>query len=386
MLWLSLSALSLCIWLVLILAWGQFWRSDQRLSSETSTLSEWPDVCAIVPARNEADVLPQSLRSLLTQDYPGDLKIILVDDQSTDGTGAVAQQLAADLNQGASLRVLTTAPLPAGWSGKLWAMHQGFEALQQQGNATYILFTDADICHDPGNVRQLVAKAEQESRDLVSLMVQLRCESFWEKLLIPAFVFFFQKLYPFPWVNNPERKMAAAAGGCILLRSQALTQAGGLEIIRDALIDDCSLAAAVQASGGNLWLGLSTSTLSLRPYTTLESIWTMVARTAFTQLNYSPLLLLGSIFGMGLVYMVPPISLVYGFVAGGKWVAMVGAATWSLMTLAYFPTIRLYRLSPQWALTLPLIALLYVLMTLDSARRHWQGKGGAWKGRVYPAR
>ncbi|MGF1603128.1 MAG: glycosyltransferase [Thermosynechococcaceae cyanobacterium] len=382
---LGISLLSLTIWLFLIFVWGQFWRSDQRLSATTAALDKWPDVCAIVPARNEADVLPQSLRSLLTQDYPGKLTVILVDDQSTDGTSTVAQQVAIETQTEAALQILRTDPLPAGWAGKLWAMHQGVECLQQQGYTPYILFTDADIAHESGNVRALVAKAEQENRDLVSLMVQLRCETVWERLLIPAFVFFFAKLYPFPWVNDPKRKMAAAAGGCILLRSHALTQAGGLKVIREALIDDCSLAAAVKSTGGNIWLGLSTSTVSLRPYTTLENIWTMVARTAFTQLHYSVLLLIGSVIGMSLVYMMPIISLLYGLVVGAVWVAMVGAITWLLMTWAYLPTIRLYRLSPLWALTLPLVALLYTLMTLDSARRHWQGKGGAWKGRVYPA-
>ncbi|MGB7415047.1 MAG: glycosyltransferase [Thermosynechococcaceae cyanobacterium] len=384
-LWLGISLLSLIVWLFLILAWGQFWRSDQRLPETAAALEFWPDVCAIVPARNEADVLPQSLRSLLTQDYPGKLTVILVDDQSTDGTSAVAQQVAVETQTESALQILETDLLPVGWSGKLWAMHQGVEYLEQQGNPAYILFTDADIAHDFENVRSLVSKAEQENRDLVSLMVQLRCESVWERLLIPAFVFFFEKLYPFPWVNNPNRKMAAAAGGCILLRSQALSRAGGLEVIREALIDDCSLAAAIKSTGGNIWLGLSTSTVSLRPYTTLESIWTMVARTAFTQLHYSVLLLMGSVVGMGLIYIAPIASLFYGLVFSVKWVAILGAITWLLMTLAYLPTIRLYRLSPLWAFALPLIALLYTLMTLDSARRHWQGKGGAWKGRVYPA-
>lgn len=376
------------IWLVLLTAWGQFWRADQRLPETSAVLDEWPDVCAIVPARNEADVLPQSLKSLLTQDYPGNLTVILVDDQSDDGTGAVAQQIAADVKKESALQVMTTSPLPTGWAGKLWAMNQGVEALKQQGGSPYLLFTDADICHHPSNVRLLVTKAEQEQRDLVSLMVLLRCDSTWEKLLIPAFVFFFQKLYPFPWVNNPNRKMAAAAGGCILLRSQALERAGGLVTIKEALIDDCFLAAAVKSSGpsANIWLGLTTSTVSLRPYTTLDSIWTMVARTAFTQLNYSPLLLVGSVVGMGLVYWVPPLGFLYGWIAGSPSIAVMGAVTWLLMAWAYWPTIRLYRLSPLWAFALPVIALFYNLMTLDSARRHWQGKGGAWKGRVYPAR
>lgn len=391
---LGLTVLSLIIWLVLVLAWGQFWRCDQRLEAAEEVDQEnavFPAVCAIVPARNEADVLPLSLRSLLTQDYPGNLTVLLIDDQSTDGTGAIAQQTAQALGKTQQLIVLSGEPLPAGWSGKLWAMHQGVQKAQTL-LPDYILLTDADIEHDVSNLRRLVNKALKQELDMASVMVRLRCDSFWEKLLIPAFVFFFMKLYPFPWINDPKRKTAGAAGGCILLRREALERIGGLESIRQALIDDCSLAEQVKlAVDGKLskqpvakiWLGLSELTRSLRPYETLDTIWNMVARTAYTQLGYNPLLLVCTLFGMGLVYLLPPIALVVGIVTGQWAIALSGLIAYGLMTVAYFPTVRFYECSPVFALCLPAIALLYTLMTLDSALRHWQGRGGAWKGRVY---
>lgn len=380
--WLSL-AVSLGIWIALLCFRGQFWQADQHLEVEVPGLEEWPSVCAVVPARNEASLLPATLRSLLLQDYPGPFKVILVDDQSTDGTAQVAQQIAQDLNKDSQLGICFTTPLPPGWSGKLWAVEQGIQQARHP-QSEYLLLTDADIEHDPLNLRQLVAKAKQENLDLVSLMVLLRCQSFWEQVLIPAFVFFFQKLYPFRWVNDPNKSTAAAAGGCLLIREVALTEAGGIQVVRQALIDDCALAQAIKSSGqGRIWLGLSASTRSLRPYPTLETIWEMVARTAFTQLNYSPLLLLGTILGMGLIYGVPPIMTILGGLTGTWPVAIAGLAGWLLMAGAYLPTLRLYKCSPLLAFGLPAIALLYTLMTLDSALRHWRGQGGAWKGRVY---
>lgn len=380
--WLSV-AVSLGIWIPLLCFRGQFWQADQRLEVEVPDLEEWPSVCAVVPARNEAGLLPATLRSLLLQDYPGPFKVILVDDQSTDGTAQVAQQIAQNLNKNSQLEICSTTPLPPGWSGKLWAVEQGIQQARHP-RSEYLLLTDADIEHDPLNLRQLVAKAKQENLDLVSLMVLLRCQSFWEQVLIPAFVFFFQKLYPFRWVNDPNKSTAAAAGGCLLIREAALTQAGGIQVVRQALIDDCALAQAIKSSGqGRIWLGLSASTRSLRPYPTLKTIWEMVARTAFTQLNYSPLLLLGTILGMGLIYGVPPIMTILGELTGTWPVAIAGLAGWLLMAGAYLPTLRLYRCSPLLAFGLPAIALLYTLMTLDSALRHWRGQGGAWKGRVY---
>ncbi|BFM41103.1 glycosyltransferase [Synechocystis sp. LKSZ1] len=382
---LGIALLSLLIWLFLLLFWGQFWRCNQTLGDDAPPLSAYPRVWAIIPARNEAPVISQSLTSLLNQDYPGPFHLVLVDDQSDDGTGTMATQTASSLGKAKTLTVLTGQPLPPGWSGKLWALEQGIQsALQSSDPPDYFLLTDADIDHSPHSLRDLVQKAETEKLALTSLMVQLRCQSFWEKLLIPAFIFFFQKLYPFPWVNNPQRSTAAAAGGCILIRRQALETIGGIQSLRDALIDDCTLGQKVKAQGQPIWLGLTTATHSLRPYDSLASIWSMVARTAYTQLHYNPFLLGGTILGMGLVYLIPPLALGMGMGTSYQLLAILGGLTWGLMALAYFPTLRLYHLPFYWGLTLPFTALLYTLMTLDSARRHWQGQGGAWKGRVYP--
>ncbi|BAY75359.1 glycosyl transferase family protein [Nostoc linckia NIES-25] len=419
---LGLMLLSLAIWLGLLCFRGQFWRLDQQLELETLyTTSLQPVVCAVVPARNEAELLPISLRSLLLQDYPGSLHMFLVDDRSTDGTANFAEGVAYALGKSEQLHIISGEPLPPGWSGKLWAVEQGIEKASLLAPDYYFL-TDADIEHDVSSLWRLVAKAEQENLDLVSLMVRLRCESFWEKLLIPAFVFFFQKLYPFRWVNNPNHPTAAAAGGSILIRKQALERIGGIQTIRQALIDDCALAKAVKrgtgemaspraeersllfpfpfslfptrrvlpnpqssiASTGRIWLGLSTLTRSLRPYNSLATIWNMVARTAYTQLNYSPLLLLGTLLAMSLIYLVPPVGLILGVLWNNWAIAFTGLFAWLLMTLAYYPTIRFYKCSFWLAFSLPAIAFLYTLMTLDSALRHWQGRGGNWKGRVYP--
>lgn len=383
---LGISILSLVIWLGLIGFRGQFWRSDQVL--ETYLVGEFPigddvpSVCIIIPARNEADLLPITLRSLLTQGYPGLHKVILVDDHSTDGTAQVARETAESLGQGERLHLMTATPLVSGWTGKLWALNQGVQTAQAF-SPDYVLLADADIEHDPDNLQRLMTRAVQQDLDLASVMVRLRCDSFWEKLLIPAFVFFFQKLYPFRLVNRPESSVAAAAGGCILIRRSTLETIGGLQAIRHHLIDDCALAQAVKSQGGKLWLGLSDRTRSLRPYPSLDSIWDMVARTAFTQLNYSPLLLGGTLLGMALVYLVPPIGVLGGMLLGNGAIVLVNLATLALMTLAYFPTIHFYRCSPLFAGCLPIIALLYNLMTFDSALRHWQGRGGRWKGRVY---
>ncbi|MCY6490675.1 glycosyltransferase [Leptolyngbya sp. GGD] len=366
---LGISIVSFLIWVYLLAFRGQFWRMDQRLpTGEIQSAS----VCVVIPARNEADMLPLTLRSLLTQDFSGSLTIFLVDDHSTDGTAQIARSTAEECNQSARLQIIPAQPLPSGWTGKLWAVQQGIErAIELKPD--YILLTDADIQHDSGNVRDLVSWAMADDRELVSLMVRLRCVSIWEKLLIPAFVFFFAKLYPFRWANDPTRTLAAAAGGCSLIRREALERIGGMYAIRQALIDDCALADAIKASGTRrIWLGLTRSTISLRPYDSLDTIWKMVARTAYTQLNYSPILLVGSVLGMGLVYLAPILVL--------NW---IGLLTYVLMSIAYFPIVRFYR-CPAWsAFCLPAIAFLYTLMTIDSALQHWQGKGGAWKGRTY---
>jgi hopene-associated glycosyltransferase HpnB len=385
LLYLGLAGLSLLIWVFLLLTWGNFWRCDQFLANSVTNLAVYPSVAVIIPARDEADVLDQSLPSLLQQDYPGKLRVILIDDQSTDGTGQVAQTVAAKLGKTERLQVIAGQPLPVGWSGKLWAVEQGWRQIQQSDSPPdYVLLTDADIAHGDQTLKELVHKAETEKLALVSLMVMLRCESGWEKFLIPAFIFFFQKLYPFPWVNNPARKMAAAAGGCILIRRRALTAIGGIGALKEALIDDCTLAQKVKALNLPIWLGLSRNNWSLRPYDRLETIWNMVARTAYTQLNYNPLLLLGTLVGMSLVYLMAPLAVLLGVIWGNPYLISVGALTWGLMAIAYWPTLKLYGRSPFWGLALPLIALLYNLMTLDSAWRHWRGQGGGWKGRVYP--
>ncbi len=395
---LALPCLSLGIWFWLLGLRGQFWQADQRLEPQDEKLTElqvYPSVAVVIPARNEADLLPVTLRSLLTQDYPGSLTITLIDDQSTDGTGTIAAQTAEELGQRSQVHVLSGKPLPAGWTGKLWAMEQGVQ-FTQSFTPKYILFTDADIAHDELNLSRLVAKAEQENLDLVSAMVQLRCVSNWEKLLIPAFVFFFQKLYPFRWVNQPDNAIAAAAGGCILIRHSALMRVGGISILRSALIDDCTLAQAVKIPQkkspkeeqtsyleGKIWLGLSSLTHSLRSYPDLQTIWQMVSRTAYTQLNYSPLLLLGTLLGMTIIYLVPPVGAIAGLLTANWLVAIISLSAWLLMAWAYFPTLKLYKCSAWLAFALPAIAFLYTLMTLDSAIQHWRGQGGAWKGRVY---
>lgn len=412
---LAITLLSLLVWVGLLTLWGQFWRSDQRLNETEVGAGEdggdrafspsfYPAVCAVVPARNEAELLPVTLRSLLQQDYPGEFRVILVDDQSSDGTAEIAVQVASELNCSSRLDVIQTGALPPGWTGKLWAMEQGVRHVQAAAAPPdYLLLTDADIAHDRANLRQLITKAQQEELDLVSLMVLLRCQSLWEKLLIPAFVFFFQKLYPFRWVNDPTNRFpmnqfAAAAGGCILMRREVLLQIGGLQVVRQALIDDCALAQAVKrsnpeavqdptASGkitsGKIWLGLTQTNRSLRSYDSLRSIWEMVSRTAFTQLRYSPALLLLALVGMILIYVVPPLSTIVGTLTGNWAIAASGCAAWLLMTLSYLPTVRLYGGSIGVAFCLPGVALLYTVMTVDSAWQHWRGQGGAWKGRVY---
>ncbi|MEN9207805.1 MAG: glycosyltransferase [Gloeomargarita sp. GMQP_bins_120] len=378
-----LVALAALVWLTLALGRGRFWRADQVLPTTFPNLPQWPGVAVLIPARNEAETLPQTLPSLCRQDYAGHLEIWLIDDQSDDGTATIAREIAQASRY--PVQVIAGSPLPPSWSGKLWALEQGWQAIQQgRDQFQYVLLTDADIRHAPDSIARLVSKAETDGLGLVSWMVRLRCESGWDRLLIPAFVFFFQKLYPFPWVNDPQRSTAAAAGGCILIRREILHKLGGFASVRDALIDDCTLAQRVKALGVPLWLGLTDQTESVRRYGSLTRIWQMVARTAFTQLGYSPWWLLGTVLGMGLVYLGPPVGCLGGAVTGKWGVALLGLLTWTLMATLYGPTLRRYDLPWTWGFTLPLAAGLYTLMTLDSARRHWQGQGGAWKGRVYP--
>jgi hopene-associated glycosyltransferase HpnB len=357
------------------LARGAFWRSAERDDWALTRLAAWPRVAAVVPARNEAECIGASIGSLLAQDYPGAWTVILVDDDSDDSTADIARRAA---QAGERLRVVTSRSLPAGWTGKLWAVKQGIDAaaaLPQPPD--YLLLTDADIVHAPDSVTRLLAHAEAKKLVLTSLMVKLRCESFAERANIPAFIFFFQMLYPFSWVNRPQSKVAAAAGGCMLVRADVLRQAGGIEIIRGALIDDCALAKAVKAHG-SIWLGLTERVHSIRPYPALGDIRRMVARSAYAQLHYSPLLLAGTVAGMVLTYLAPPLLAIFG----SGTARILGLASWVLMFIAYQPTLRFYRLSPLWGVALPAIALQYLLFTLDSAYQYVRGRGGSWKGRM----
>jgi hopene-associated glycosyltransferase HpnB len=374
-----LAAVSLAVWLYLVFLHGGFWRADQRLDASPAYDGDWSGVVMVVPARNEAPVIGRTVAALLAQDYPGDIALIMVDDRSGDGTTDAAQAAAEGDDR---LHILGGEPLPAGWAGKMWALSQGVaRACEILPEARYFLFTDADIDHDPGVLRALVAKAENERLDQVSLMAWLRCETAWERLLIPAFVFFFQKLYPFPWVNDPRRKLAAAAGGCVLLRRHALDRAGGIAAIKGALIDDCALARMIKP-GGAIWLGLTTMTRSHRPYVGLRDIWNMVARSAYTQLHHSPWLLVGTVGGMVVIYLAPPAALIWGVVTGHGGLIALGVAAWLIMAGAYGPTLALYNRPRIAAVLLPVSGFLYTLMTVDSAVRHWRGRGGEWKGRV----
>jgi len=369
----AIGLLAAFAWIYLLGFHGGFWRADQRLPDRVPPLENWPSVACVIPARNEAETIAATVNSLLAQEYEGALTVIVVDDNSTDGT---AEAVPRDDR----CSVISGEPLVAGWTGKVWAMHQGFQ--QVDAATDYVLFTDADIVHDPSSVARLVSKAQPNNLTMTSLMVRLDAGGFWGQLLIPAFVFFFQKLYPFPTVNNPRRKMAAAAGGCMLVNREALVKAGGLEKISDALIDDCALGALMKTQGP-IWLGLTSEVRSLRPYDGLGEIWTMVARTAFHQLRYSVFILIGCVMGLALLYVAGPGVAIYGVVMMDGVALGLGIAAWALMAVAYAPTVRLYGLSTGWVATLPLCGLLYGLMTVDSARRHWMGVGGTWKGRTH---
>ena len=367
-----LSVLSLAAWLYLLLFRGSFWRSTPELHSARPSGNA--KVAVVVPARDEAESIRESLTSLLAQDYPGALSITLVDDNSTDGTGQIAASLSADER----FTIVTGKPLAPGWSGKLWAVQQGLDQPQAQA-ADYVLLTDADIVHPPDHISSLVAKAETDSLDLVSEMVSLRCETPAEHAFIPAFVFFFQMLYPFSWVADPRRSTAGAAGGTMLVSRAALTRIDGVSRIRNRLIDDCALASQIKSTGGRIWLGHASATRSLRVYANWTEIWNMIARTAYEQLNYSPFVLAGCVLAMALVYCAPPLLL---FARGLP--ALLGSLTWLLMALAFQPTLRRYRRSPLWGLALPAIGAFYLCATMASAIRHYSGRGGGWKNRVYP--
>jgi len=396
--------LAAAAWTYLAAGHGGYWRTSEWLPRVTAEPGSWPDVAAVVPARNEAEMLPVTLPALLGQDYPGALTVIVVDDGSCDGTGEIAARIGRA--SGRPLRVVpgTAAPEPdagAGrWAGKVWAMAQGLRAAglpeggqAGSGPAGYILFTDADIAWEAGTLRRLVAAAEGDDRDLVSQMALLRTATGWERVVVPAFVYFFAQLYPFRRVNRPGSRTAAAAGGCMLIRRGALAESGGLAPISGALIDDVAMGRMIKRQRGRCWLGLSRQVVSVRPYPGLASLWQMVARSAYTQLGYSPALLAATLIGLLFLYALPPAGAVAGLAAlaaGGAagpgvpaaLAAGAGLAGWALMSLSYLPMLRLYRLSPLRAPGLPLIALLYAGMTADSARRHYTGRGAEWRGRT----
>jgi hopene-associated glycosyltransferase HpnB len=369
------ASIALAIWLYLLCARGAFWRNTERDEPAPPMPRSWPRVVAVVPARNEAASIGESIGALLRQDYPGEWSVVLVDDDSDDGTGDIARRAAgADASR---LTIVTSRTLPPGWTGKLWAVKQGVDAAMAMPQPPdYLLLTDADIVHEADSLRHLVARAQASGLVLTSLMVKLRCESLAERAGIPAFIFFFQMLYPFAWVNRPSSAVAAAAGGCMLVRADALARAG-IETIRNALIDDCALAKVLKAQGP-IWLGLTDRVHSIRPYPEFDDIRRMVARSAYAQLQYSPLLLAGTVAGMLLTYLAPPLLAL--FASGAAQV--IGIVAWALMTVAFIPTLRFYRVPLYWSLALPAIAFLYMLYTLDSAYQYVRGRGGSWKGRA----
>jgi hopene-associated glycosyltransferase HpnB len=379
----AISLIPLAIWAYLLFGRGRFWLCGERDDSAAAAnkirneADVLPSVVAIIPARDEADMIAHSVGSLLRQDYSGPFSVVVVDDQSTDGTASIASVAASDARAAERLKIVMGNGPPPGWTGKLSAMRQGLAEVEGSAQAPeFVLFTDADIAYAPHVLSRLIAIARAKNSVLTSLMVKLRCESTAERWLVPAFVFFFRMLYPFAWVNDPRRATAAAAGGCMLVRREALHAAGGLEAVRTALIDDCALGALMKGQGP-IWLGLTDSVDSLRAYSTFAEFRRMVSRSAFAELRYSPLRLAGAIGGMALVYVAP---LLFAIFARGAAQA-VGAVTWAMMAIALGPMLRLYGRPPIGSFALPAIAAAYVAFTLDSALQYWQGRGGYWKGR-----
>ena len=384
-----LASAAALAWLYLLTLHGGYWRTGHRLpplpaEAPGSGPSALPPVTVVIPARNEAAILPACLPSLLSQEYPAGLSVIVVDDDSTDATAKIA----AELGAGSDLTVVGARPTPAGWAGKVWAMAEGVRAAGP--DAGYLLFTDADIAYAPGTLARLAQCAAAGQFALVSLMALLRTGNRAERLLVPAFVYFFAQLYPFPRVSRRRASTAAAAGGCMLVRADALTAAGGLEQIAGARIDDVALGRLLKRAGRRCWLGLTTDVTSARPYDRLADIWDMVARSAYTQLHYSLAATAGAVLGLAWLYLLPPAAAIAGLVllssgaaaATAGWLLAAGLAGWLLMSVTYVPMLRLYRLSPLRAPALPLIAAMYAAMTADSARRHHRGRGGEWKGRL----
>jgi hopene-associated glycosyltransferase HpnB len=372
-----LALLPLIIWLYLVFARGWFWRlSEDTLEAAALNLNHWPCVVAIVPARNEAPTIAQTISSLAKQDYPGEFSIVVVDDHSSDNTAPLALQATKDSGESRKITIHHASDLPPGWTGKLWAQNEGI-SVAAVSTPEFFWFTDADIVHSPDTLRRLVSRAEKESLGLYSLMVLLQAKTFPERLLIPPFLYFFLMLYPPRWIALKHSRTAGAAGGCILLRGKALDAVGGLAAIRSEVIDDCALANTVKRSGQQIEMSLTRSSISLRSYGTFREIRDMIARTAFTQLRYSSLILLGTLAGMFLTY-IAPIAL---FFVPNSTVRLLGLVTWLLMSCSFFLTVRFYRLSPLWAPLLPLAALFYSYASWLSAFHYWRGQGGQWKGR-----
>jgi hopene-associated glycosyltransferase HpnB len=376
---LILAVVSLMIWVVLTFLRGAFWQLrafDDDISGKWD-VATWPRVTAILPARNEAATIARTVESLVRQEFAGELRIVVVDDHSDDETAELAREAAARAGASARVTILQAAELPSGWTGKLWAMQQGVESAGTQATE-YFWFTDADIEHAPDTLQRLVGRAENGRLDLVSLMVLLRAKSFPERLLIPAFLYFFLKLYPPQRIADKKSRTAGAAGGCVLLKRTALERIGGLATIRGEVIDDCALARAVKRGGGAIWMGLTRKSVSLRAYTTFGEIRDLIARTAFTQLGYSGLLLAGTLLGMVVTYLLPVIFTLAARPAMWR----LGLAAWVLMAITYLPTVQFYGLSPLWAPALPIAAIFYTYATWLSAVRYWLGRGGQWKGRA----
>jgi hopene-associated glycosyltransferase HpnB len=374
-----LAVVSLLIWVVLTFLRGAFWQLlafDDDISKQES-LERWPRVATIVPARNEAETISRAVESLVRQKYPGEMRVVVVDDQSDDGTGALAREAAERAGSGDRVLILRGAALQSGWTGKLMAMQRGVEsgvALETD----YFWFTDADIEHAPDALLRIVQRAERDKLDLVSLMAFSQVNSLPERLLIPPFLYFFLKLYPPNWIASRKQTTAGAAGGCILLKRSALERIGGLAAIRGEVIEDCTMAREVKRTGAGIWLGLTRKSVSLRSYTTFGEILDSIARTAFTQLGYSGLMLAGTLLGMFVTYLLP---VVFTFSAQPV-VWRLGMAAWALMAITYLPTVRFYKMPSLWAAALPVAAAFYTYATCVSAVRYWLGRGGQWKGRA----
>jgi hopene-associated glycosyltransferase HpnB len=374
----AIGVATVAIWIYLLVFRGGFWWLPFRSSPEVASAPA-RFVVAVVPARDEASVIGRSVASLLEQGHRGGLHIVVVDDQSTDGTAELARATAAAARASDQLTICSGRPVPPGWTGKLWAVRQGVEVARSL-QPDYVLLTDADIVHGAGNLRELVSRSETEGYDLVSLMVRLNCRSFWEKLLIPAFVFFFFKLYPPRWVTDPSRRTSAAAGGCMLIRAAALDRIGGIDSIRHEIIDDCALARRVK-SVGKVWLGPSAHTRSIREYRSWRAIWDMIVRSAFAQLGYSASMLTLTILMLAVTYLAPPLLLL----SPQPGAVLCGAVAWFGMSVAFLPTLRAYNAPRLIALLLPLIAIFYIAATVASAVLFWRGRGGYWKGRFQAA-